>query len=133
MRKWLGWILLTPLALVFAASWATAATPAPSPQEWNLIIPTGVIEKAAIKPAPRISTLEGKTIVLRWNGKHNGDVVLNHLAELLSKKFPTAKIVKSYENDATINKISGSDAEADRITKVLAAVKPDIIIASQAD
>lgn len=133
MRTWLSRVLLTPVALFFAAPWAMAATPAPAQQEWELINPTGVIEKAAIKPAPRINALEGKTIALRWNGKHNGNVVLDHLAELLGKKFPTAKIVKTYESDASLNKISGSDAEADRIAKTIAAVKPDIVIASQAD
>ncbi len=136
MRTWLSRCLLTPLALAVAASQAMAAAPAapaPAVQEWDLIMPTGVIEKAASKPAPRINTLEGKTIALRWNGKHNGNVVLDHLAELLGKKFPTAKIVKTYADDQSLNKISGSEAEADRITKAIAAVKPDIIIASQAD
>lgn len=136
MRKWLSKCLITPMALAFAASQAIAAAPAPPAppvQEWDLIIPTGVIEKAVSKPAPRISTLEGKTIALRWNGKHNGNVVLDHLAELIVKKYPTAKIVKTYETDQSFNKISGSEAEADRITKAIAGVKPDILIASQAD
>jgi hypothetical protein len=133
MRTWLSGCLFTTLALAFAASQAVAAAPAPAVQEWDLITPNGVIEKAVSKPAPRISTLEGKTIALRWNGKHNGNVVLDRLAELLGQKFPTAKIVKTYANDQSLNKISGSEAEADRITKVIASVKPDIIIASQAD
>ena len=141
MKKWFCRSLITALGLAFAASAAMAANPAPAPaaapapavQEWDLITPIGVIEKAAVKPAPRINTLEGKTIALRWNGKHNGNVVLDHLAELIAKKFPTAKIVKAYESDASLNKISGSEAEADRITKVIAAAKPDILIASQAD
>jgi hypothetical protein len=133
MRTWLSRGLFTTLALAFAASQAMAAAPAPPVQEWDLITPTGVIEKAVSKPAPRISTLDGKTIALRWNGKHNGNVVLDRLAELIGQKFPTAKVVKTYENDQSFNKISGSEAEADRITKSIAGVKPDIIIASQAD
>ncbi len=133
MRTWLSRSVLAALPLVFAASQAIAAAPAPAVQEWDLIIPTGVIEKAAVKPAPRITSLEGKTVALRWNGKHNGNVVLDRLAELLGQKFPTAKVVKTYADDQTLNKISGSEAEADRITKAIAAVKPDIIIASQAD
>ena len=133
MRKWLTGCMFIALGLAIAATQVKAQSPAPSVQEWDLIIPTGVVEKAAAKPAPRISSLEGKTIVLRWNGKHNGNVVLDHLAQLLSRKFPTAKIIKTYEIDQSINKISGSEAEADRITKVMASSKPDIIIASQAD
>ena len=39
-------------------------------QRWEILNPKGVvkIEPMAINPHP--STLEGKTIMLRWNGKH---------------------------------------------------------------
>jgi hypothetical protein len=42
-------------------------------QQWELINPSGVIEVTFFKPALRLSSLDGKTIVLRWNEKHNGD------------------------------------------------------------
>jgi len=106
---------------------------AEAPQEWEVVNPAGVIEKSSIKPAARLTTLEGKTIVLRWNGKNNGDLVLDHLAGLLTRKYPTAKVIKAYKLDPSINKISGSQEESERINKVLAAHKPDIVIASQAD
>ena len=103
------------------------------PQEWELVNPIGIAEKPSIKPANRITALEGKTIALRWNGKHNGNVVLDHLAELLAKKYPTAKIIKTYETDKSLNGISGAAAESERVAKAVAAVKPDLVIASQCD
>lgn len=75
---------------------APAAQAADQPQEWELINPTGEIRSP--EPAKRITALEGKTIALRWNGKNNGDLVLDRLAELLAKKYPTAKVVKTYRD-----------------------------------
>ena len=77
----------------------------------------------------------GKTIALRWNGKNNGDLVLDRLAELLAKKYPTAKVVKTYRDmaDQNLNKISATQDESMRIVKAVASVRPDIVIASQAD
>ena len=66
-------------------------------------------------------------------GQHNGDVVLYRLAELLAKKYPSATIVKTYETDKSLNAISGTAAESERIAKAVASVKPDLVIASQCD
>ena len=102
------------------------------PQEWELVNPSGVIKQAQVEPAKRITALEGKTIALRWNGKNNGNVVLDHLAELINKSYPSAKVVKTY-TDNSLNTISGTPANSERIAKAVAAVKPDLVIASQGD
>ena len=122
-------LVVLGVALLLGAPMAQAAEKA---QEWELVNPAGVIKQSAVEPAARINALEGKTIALRWNGKNNGNVVLDHLAELLAKKYPTAKIVKTYE-DASLNTISGTPAISENIAKAVAAVKPDLVIASQAD
>lgn len=123
------------LAAAAALCAAPAAQAADQPQEWELINPTGEIEKVAVEPAKRITALEGKTIALCWNGKNNGDLVLDRLAELLAKKYPTAKVVKTYRDmaDQNLNKISATQDESMRIVKAVASVRPDIVIASQAD
>ena len=100
---------------------------------WELINPTGVIKREVTDPAPRISTLEGKTVALYWNGKHNGNVVLNHLSELLVKNVPNVKVVKVYEKDPKTTTISGRDSDAVEKTNFIQSLKPDIVIASQAD
>ena len=71
----------------------------------------------------------------RSNGKNNGDLVLDRLAELLATKYPTAKVVKTYRDmaDQNLNKISATQDESMRIVKAVASVRPDIVIASQAD
>ena len=122
-RTFRGLILSAAAAcLVMPAIAAPGAQAAEKPQEWELV-----------NPAKRIASLDGKTIALRWNSKHNGDVVLNRLAELLAKKYPSATIVKTYETDKSLNAISGTAAESERIAKAVASVKPDLVIASQCD
>jgi hypothetical protein len=102
-------------------------------QEWVVINPAGTIEIKQVQLAPRITTLEGKTIVLRWNGKHNGNNFLDRIAELLKEKVPSAKVIKLYEVDKSTVKISGSAAESARIAQVIKGLHADIVIASQSD
>ena len=102
-------------------------------QEWEVINPAGVVQIKQEQLAQRITTLEGKTIVLRWNGKHNGDNFLNRIAELLKEKVPSAKVIKLYEVDKSTNKISGNLAESARIAQVIKGMKADIVIAAQTD
>ena len=103
------------------------------PQEWELVNPTGVIKLAQVEPAKRITSLDGKTVALRWNSKHNGDVVLDRIAELMAQKYPNTKVIKTYKTDPSLNGISGSASESERVAKAVASVKPDLVIASQGD
>ena len=102
-------------------------------QEWAVLNPTGTIDIKQVQLAPRITTLEGKTIVLRWNDKQNGDNFLNRIAELLKEKIPSAKVIKLYEIDKSTVKISGSVAESARIAQVIKGLHADIVIAAQTD
>jgi hypothetical protein len=103
------------------------------PQVWEIIDPAGTIEKKTATPAHRLETLEGKTILLRWNFKHNGNHYLDRISELLAEKVPSAKVIKIYERDkSTINQ-SGSLDDSARLAKVIAAVKPDLVIGAHGD
>jgi len=102
-------------------------------QEWEVINPAGVVQIKQVQLAPRITTLEGKTIVLRWNDKHNGNNFLDRIAELLKEKVPSAKVIKLYEVDKSTIKISGSAAESARIAQVIKGLHADIVIAAQTD
>jgi hypothetical protein len=102
-------------------------------QEWELINPAGTIEIKTAHPASRLTTLEGKTILLRWNFKHNGNHYLDRIAELLAEKVPSIKVIKIYERDrSTINQ-SGSIEDSARLAKVIADFKPDLVIGAHGD
>ena len=75
-RTFRGLVLSAAAAcLVMPAIAAPGAQAAEKPQEWELVNPAGIIEKASVDPAKRIASLDGKTIALRWNSKHNGDPI----------------------------------------------------------
>ena len=119
--------------IMAAAIFAVPSMAAEPIMEWELVNPTGVIKLAQVEPARRITALDGKTVALRWNGKHNGDVVLDRIAELMHQKYPNTRIVKTYRDNTGLNTITGTPAISAKVTDAVAAVKPDLVIASQCD
>jgi hypothetical protein len=100
-------------------------------QDTTVYCPTGVtLTKKYLDITSRVGTLEGKRVGLWWNGKPNGDVFLNRVAELLEKNYKTIEIIKFWEVDpeetALVTKYS--DETLDRIANSV-----DIVIASSAD
>ncbi len=126
------YVLLTVLGILVMTIPAVAKDTAVK-QTWEVINPSGIVDVKYFKPAPRLNTLEGKTVVLRWNEKHNGDNFLNRIAELFKERFPTTKVIKLYEVDKSTVEISGSIKEAIRIAKVIKDLKADIVIGAQCD
>ena len=102
-------------------------------QEWELVNPEGVIKIEPMKVNPHPETLEGKTVLLRWNGKHNGDNLLSRVGELLQENVKDVKVIKSWEIEPWTAIISGSPSKSQQIVDALAKVKPDLVIGSQCD
>ena len=123
------------LALVLLALWALpmAAFAKETPQDWELVNPEGVVKITPMEVNPHPKSLEGKTILLRWNGKHNGNNFLDRIAELLKENVKGVKIVKSWEVAPWTAIIAGNPDKSKQIVDTLAKEKPDIVIASQCD
>ena len=125
MRKRL--VLLFSVALVIAfglaaCSSAPAATPTKSAVS---------LSPVTINPHP--TSLEGKTVVLRWNSKPNGDKYLTRIGELLTEQVKGVKVIKLWETDPSTAAISKSAEDSATIADKIAALKPDLVIASQGD
>jgi len=134
--------MMLVVALLLPACTAEEPTPTPTPtpapvpttevQEWELVNPQGAaveVEKVDVTPHP--STLEGKTVALRWNGKAGGDMFLDRLAELLIEQVKDVKVIKIYEVlPETV--FCCQAAPADMFDKI-AALEPDLVIGSQCD
>ena len=58
----------------------------------EVLNPVANIDKGKTTLAPRLQSLEGKTIALWWNGKAKGDVALRKLCELLERKYNTRNV-----------------------------------------
>lgn len=123
-------------AFMMIAAWLlmpACASAKEAVQQWEMVNPAGVIKVTPIKMAPRIDSLEGKTIALKWNQKPNGNLFLDRIAELLKEKYPTSKIVKIYELEPTTVPQSANEEDSMRKARLIAKYKPDIVIGSQCD
>jgi len=77
-----------------------------------------------VKMNPHPSSLEGKTVVLRWNGKYNGDRYLSRIGELMSQKIKSVKIIKMWEIDKSTGAISKNAEVSEQVAASIAKLKP---------
>jgi hypothetical protein len=113
---------------------ASASIAAENKQKWVVLNPEGVVKINAMKVNPHPPTLKGKTVVLRWNGKHNGNHFLNRIGELLAENVKNVKVIKSWEvAPETVDPITGSHERSEEFARRIAQFKPDIIIGAQSD
>jgi len=71
--------------------------------------------------------------VLHWNGKYNGDRYLSWIGELMSQKIKNVKIIKMWEIDKSTAAISKNAEVSEQVAASIAKLKPDLVIAAQAD
>ena len=102
-------------------------------QKWFLMNPEGVVNLPKRPITPRPESLENKTIFLRWNGKHNGNVFLERIADLLVENVKGVKIIKSWEVLPETMTSSRDSLKSQEFAGKIAGFKPDLVIASQAD
>ncbi len=86
-----------------------------------------------VKISPHPISLEGKTVLLRWNGKFNGDKFLNRVGERLTQQVKNVKVIKMWEVDSSTAVMSKNAEVSSKVTEKIAKLKPDIVIAAQAD
>lgn len=100
---------------------------------WMLINPQGTIQLKTVSARPRPKSLEEKMVLLRWNGKHNGDLFLNRIGELLVENVKDVTIVKAWELIPETKAISSNANKSKELAKKLSELKPDISIGAQGD
>jgi hypothetical protein len=59
----------------------------------EILVPVAEVSFGEIKMAGRTKDLNGKVIGLMWNHKPNGDLLLRHLEEALSRKFELSGVL----------------------------------------
>lgn len=93
----------------------------------------GIPKIGPVRTNAHPSTLDGKTVLLRWNGKYNGDKFLTCVGELLIEHVKDVRIIKMWEVDSNTAIISKKMDVSEQIASKIAALKPDIVISAQAD
>lgn len=140
MRKLLFNLALTALMALLLAAAANAAR-----VEMELVRPDGIVHIDPINVLPHPKSLDGKTIALKWSSKPNGDIMLSRVAELIAKEYPTAKVIKTWEGQASgatgtlgatgslLVGWSTGKARSVEMAKAMQALKPDLVIGGQGD
>lgn len=124
-RKWLVLLVVMAFLAVSESAFAKEAV-----QEWEVINPEGIVKQiTSLSMVPHPVSLEGKTVALRANGKNNSDVFLERIAELLTAKVKGIKVIKLWE---AVPESFDFPLPAGTAKKI-AALKPDMVIGSQAD
>ena len=121
--------VLLAMLLFLSGLVACHRTPAPKPESKK----EPMVKVGPVSMNPHPASLVGKTVVLRWNGQCNGDTFLNSLAELLKKEVKQIRIVKMWEVDGDTAVISNGLPKSETIADQIAARKPALVIAAQAD
>ncbi len=106
---------------------------AEEPQQWTLLNAEGVVQVEEMKINPHPVTLEGKTVLLRSNGKQNAEPFLDRVQELLEKEVKGIKVIKSWQVAPETGIVSQSPDRSREIAETLARSKPDLVIGSSAD
>lgn len=102
-------------------------------QKWLLTKPEGVVSVAKLHLNPHPEGLEGKTIFLRWNGKHNGNILLEKIEQLLVQQIKDVNIIRSWEVLPETAVSSRNNHKSEGFAEKIAKYKPDLVIGAQAD
>jgi len=130
-KTWPPRIILIIFTLLLFASAAIAGE---NKQKWVVLNPEGVVKINAMKVNLHPPTLKGKTVVLRWNGKHNGNHFLDRIGELLIERVGDVKVIKSWEvAPETVDPITGSEERSKEFARAIGKFKPDLVIGVQSD
>ena len=62
-------------------------------ERFEVVSPLGLEAVAQAGAAPRLDTLEGKTVGEFWNGVFKGDQTFPVIRRLLQQKFPRLKVI----------------------------------------
>jgi len=124
-------VVIAALVAFLAVPFASFAREAV--QEWMLVNPEGVVNIPPMKLSAHPATLDGKTVVLQWNGKTNGDNFMATIEKMLKEQFKGIKIIRAWEVAPELKTISQGQAVSQKMADKIASMKPDLVIATQAD
>lgn len=90
---------------------------------YRVVSPLGDPAVKMIAMAPRLNTLNGKTVCLVWNKAFKADITLPVIGKSLKDKYPDIKIIPHTEIDAAIQAVSRENPSADEAAILRAVLK----------
>ncbi|MEW6304662.1 MAG: hypothetical protein AB1705_14395 [Verrucomicrobiota bacterium] len=88
--------IVTAVLLAAGGPQETVAAERLAEPVYNVVSPAGESTVKMTAMAPRLDTLDGKTVCLVWNYAFKADVTLPAIGEALKRRYPNVKIVPHY-------------------------------------
>jgi len=101
--------------------------------KWKLVNPEALVQIEADQVNQHPKDLSGKTVVLYWNGKPNGDLFLNRIGELLIEKVNNVRVIKAWEARPSTKRTDPTAKASSAAAKELAGLNPDLVIGAPGD
>ena len=91
-------------------------------ETYEVVSPVAERSIDMIEMAPRLDTLEGKTVCELWNESFKSNVTFSVIRELLKKKYPRIKIIP-YSEMPKHHSMEDQGVTNDRSEELIAALK----------
>jgi len=101
--------------------------------KWKLVNPEALVQIEADHVNQHPKDLSGKTVLLYWNGKPNGDLFLNRIGELLIEKVDNVKVIKAWEAHPSSKRTDPTAKASSATAQELARLNPDLVIGAPGD
>ena len=89
----------------------------------NVVSPVGEnVSETITSLAPRLETLDGKTVCEIWNGGFKADVMFPIIEQMLRKRYPTVRMIPFTEFPTVTIASLGSGKKAGTLEAVRAAL-----------
>jgi len=105
-------ILKAMLTLMIFVGWGMASAVMAAESNFEVVYPIGKPTISKQPPAPRLDTIEGKTICELWNGMFHGDKTFPVIQELLKKRYPGVKFISYAQFGSTHSATEAKDIAA---------------------
>lgn len=98
--------------------------------KYEVVSPLGERDTKSINMAPRLDTLEGKTICELWNRSFKANITFSAIRELLQKRYPGVKIIPytSMPHHHLLENPGVTNAESEALIAALKAKGCDAVI-----
>lgn len=118
-------------AVLLCAPAALAAARVDNDESWKALAQWQDLAPLYVK-APFPTNLNGKTLALVWNGKHNSDRLLRYFKEYLQRAEPGIRFVSS-DLPVLFSPISQDLSESEIFTNKISSLHPELVIFATGD
>lgn len=90
--------------------------------QWEVVKPVGASAVQSMDLAPRVDTLNGKTVCEVWNGGFGGEITFPIIEEMLRQRYPSVRVIPYSEFPLSTIAAMNASTKAERLEAIKAAL-----------